>query len=157
MSGSGEFRAPVEEAGAAQTIEETADFAPRWDATGVVPVIASDAVSGEVLMLAYMNAEALALTLQTGLAHYWSRSRARIWKKGEESGNLQRVVEMRTDCDQDALWITVEVAGAGASCHTGRRSCFYRAVTADGGSVRLTQVSAERMFDPAVVYAGRRD
>jgi phosphoribosyl-AMP cyclohydrolase len=108
--------------------EEGTLFAPRFDADGLVPVVATAADTGEVLMLAYMNEEALARTIATGEAHYWSRSRGRLWRKGEESGNTQRVVELRTDCDQDALWLKVETGGAGANCHTGRKSCFYRAV-----------------------------
>jgi len=134
--------------------EEGSVFAPRFDAEGLVPVVATSAKTGEVLMLAYMNSEALARTIETGEAHYWSRSRGRLWRKGEESGNSQRVVEMRTDCDQDAIWLKVETAGAEAACHTGRRSCFYRAVPlgAPGGGVSLSFVDAERQFDPEAVY-----
>jgi phosphoribosyl-AMP cyclohydrolase len=132
--------------------EEGTVFAPRFDAEGYLPVIVTAAKSGEVLMLAYMNEEALARTIETGEAHYWSRSRGRLWRKGEESGNTQRVVEMRTDCDQDAIWLKVETEGAGAACHTGRRSCFYRAVPLDGGAVSLSFVDAERQFDPEAVY-----
>ncbi len=135
--------------------EEGTIFAPRFDADGLVPVVATSAETGEVLMLAYMNAEALARTIETGEAHYWSRSRARLWRKGEESGNAQRVVEMRTDCDQDAIWLLVEMTGAGAACHTGRRSCFYRAVSlgkTTGGGVTLSFVETERQFDPEAVY-----
>jgi phosphoribosyl-AMP cyclohydrolase len=127
-------------------------FAPRFDAEGYLPVIVTAAKSGEVLMLAYMNAEALARTIETAEAHYWSRSRGRLWRKGEESGNTQRVVEMRTDCDQDAIWLKVEAEGAGAACHTGRRTCFYRAVPLGGGAVSLSFVDAERQFDPEAVY-----
>ena len=134
--------------------EEGTVFAPRFDAEGLVPVVATSAKTGEVLMLAYMNADALARTIETGEAHYWSRSRGRLWRKGEESGNSQRVVEMRTDCDQDAIWLKVETAGAEAACHTGRRSCFYRAIPlgAPGGGVSLSFVDAERQFDPEAVY-----
>src|SRR5689334_24054578 len=89
-----------------------------------MPVIVTSAETGEVLMFAYMNEEALARTIETGEAHYWSRSRGGLWRKGEVSGNTQRVVEMRTDCDQDAIWLKVEMTGAEASCHTGRRTCF---------------------------------
>ena len=109
-------------------VESGLAFAPRFDADGLIPAIVTDAASGEVLMLAWMNAEALATTLQTRIGHFWSRSRAKLWKKGEESGNLLRVLGMRTDCDQDALWLQVEVEGAGVACHTGERSCFYRSV-----------------------------
>ena len=102
--------------------EEGTVFAPRFDADGLLPVVATSAKTGEVLMFAYMNAEALARTIETGEAHYWSRSRGRLWRKGEESGNTQRVVEMRTDCDQDAIWLKVEQQGKDAACHTGRKS-----------------------------------
>lgn len=106
-------------------------FTPRFDANGLVPAIVTDAKSGEVLMFAWMNATALAATLKTGTAHFWSRSRKRIWKKGEESGNVLEIVEMATDCDQDVLWLRVSVAGDGVACHTGARSCFYRSITSD--------------------------
>ena len=99
---------------------------PKFDADGLIPAIVTDAASGEVLMLAWMNAEALAVTLETRIGHFWSRSRAKLWKKGEESGNLLEVSEVRTDCDQDAIWLKVAVAGKGVACHTGERSCFYR-------------------------------
>jgi phosphoribosyl-AMP cyclohydrolase len=135
--------------------EEGAVFAPRFDADGLIPVVATSAATGEVLMFAYMNAEALARTIETGQAHYWSRSRGRLWRKGEESGNTQRVVEMRIDCDQDAIWLKVEQQGIDAACHTGRKSCFYRAVplgAAPGGGVSLRFVDAERQFDPQAVY-----
>ncbi len=99
---------------------------PKWDASGLITGVVTDAASGTVLMVAHLNAEALALTQSTGEAHFWSRSRGRIWRKGEESGNVLRVVELRIDCDQDALWIIA--APAGPACHTGAQSCFYRAV-----------------------------
>ena len=124
MSKASVFPAPVSKTES----EEGTVFAPRFDADGLLPVVATSAKTGEVLMLAYMNAEALARTIETGEAHYWSRSRGRLWRKGEESGNTQRVVEMRTDCDQDAIWLKVEQQGADAACHTGRKTCFYRAV-----------------------------
>lgn len=135
--------------------EEGTVFAPRFDAHGLLPVVATSASTGEVLMFAYMNEDALARTIETGEAHYWSRSRERLWRKGEESGNTQRVVEMRTDCDQDAIWLKVEQQGVDAACHTGRKSCFYRAVplgVAPGGGVSLRFVDAERQFDPGEVY-----
>jgi phosphoribosyl-AMP cyclohydrolase len=112
-------------------------LAPRFDASGLVTAVVTDAGDGKPLMVAHMNEEALRLTLETGIAHYWSRSRRTLWRKGETSGNFQRVVEMRVDCDQDALWLKVEVAGDGATCHTGRRSCFYRVVLTDGAEPRL--------------------
>lgn len=108
-------------------IETTLRLEPRFGADGTIPAVATDAVTGEVLMLAYMNAEALERTLETGVAHYWSRSRGELWRKGETSGHEQHVVELRVDCDQDAVWMRVEVDG-GISCHTGHRSCFYRVV-----------------------------
>jgi phosphoribosyl-AMP cyclohydrolase len=135
--------------------EEGPVFAPRFDADGLLPVVATSAATGEVLMFAYMNAEALARTIETSEAHYWSRSRGRLWRKGEESGNTQRVVEMRIDCDQDAIWLKVEQQGKDAACHTGRKSCFYRAVPLGaplGGGVSLRFVDAERQFDPQAVY-----
>lgn len=110
-------------------LEEGKAFTPKFDAAGLVTAVVTDAADGTVLMVAHMNAEALALTLDTGIAHYWSRSRKSLWKKGETSGNVQQVVDMRVDCDQDAVWLRVNVAGDGATCHTGRRSCFYRTVT----------------------------
>lgn len=113
--------------------EEGAIFAPRFDADGLVTAVVADAGDGTVLMVAHMNAQALSLTLRTGVAHYWSRSRQALWKKGETSGNLQRVVQVLTDCDQDAVLLRVNVEGDGETCHTGRRSCFYRSVDRDGG------------------------
>jgi phosphoribosyl-AMP cyclohydrolase len=150
VSNTPRFPAPLDKSES----EEGAVFAPRFDADGFVPVVVTSAKTGEVLMLAYMNEEALARTIDTGEAHYWSRSRGRLWRKGEESGNTQRVVEMRTDCDQDAIWLKVETAGAGAACHTGRRTCFYRAVKlgASKGGIALSFVEAERQFDPETAY-----
>ena len=136
-------------------IEEGTAFAPKFDADGLISVVATSAETGEVLMLAYMNEEALLRTIETGEAHYWSRSRGALWRKGEVSGNTQRVVEMRTDCDQDAIWLKVEMAGAEACCHTGRRSCFYRALpvgTAPVGGLSLRFIDAERQFDPDSTY-----
>ncbi len=106
-------------------------------------------------MVAHMNAEALALTLETGIAHYFSRSRGQIWKKGETSGNLQDVRELRTDCDQDAVWLKVSVRGQDATCHTGRRSCFYRSAAMKDGSPVLTIVDDHRHFDPEKVYGDK--
>lgn len=134
------------------TLEEGSTLSPRFDAHGLVTVIAVDAADGAVLMLAHMNAEALALTLETGIAHYWSRSRNQLWKKGETSGNLQHVEELRVDCDQDAVLLTVRVAGHDATCHTGRRSCFYRRAERGGdGSIRLVTDSSPR-FEPEAIY-----
>jgi phosphoribosyl-AMP cyclohydrolase len=135
-------------------IEEGTAFTPKFDADGLLAVVVTSAETGEVLMLAHMNGEALARTLQTGEAQFWSRSRKRLWRKGEESGNTMRVVEMRTDCDQDALWLKVEMGGAEACCHTGRKSCFYRAVPVGkgGAGISLTFVDAEKLFDPEKVH-----
>lgn len=117
--------------------DETTAFAPKFDAGGLITAIAQDAGSGEILMLAHMNAQALRLTLETGIAHYWSRSRNSLWKKGETSGNMQRVHEVRVDCDQDAVLLKVSVEGDGKSCHTGRTGCFYRRIVASGGETTL--------------------
>jgi phosphoribosyl-AMP cyclohydrolase len=119
-------------------LEEGAVLSPRFDANGLVTAVVTDAGDGELLMVAHMNRQALAMTLATGVAHYWSRSRETLWKKGETSGNIQRLVELRTDCDQDALWLKVEVEGDNATCHTGRKSCFYRKVELEGGDARLS-------------------
>ena len=132
-------------------IEEGLTFSPKFDASGLVTVVATDAASGDVLMVAHMNDEALRKTIASGEAWYYSRSRKSLWKKGETSGHVQRVIEMRMDCDQDAVWIRVEQQGEGA-CHTGRRSCFYRAVTNADGSAKLSFVDAGKTFDPAKVY-----
>lgn len=117
-----------------RTLEEGAVFSPRFDAQGLVTAVVTDAGDGTLLMVAHMNAEALGKTLETGTAHFWSRSRGKLWKKGETSGNTLSVMSMRTDCDQDAVWLAVQVAGDGVTCHTGRRSCFYRAVAIENGA-----------------------
>jgi phosphoribosyl-AMP cyclohydrolase len=143
------FNAPSEEK---SELEDAGDFTPRFDDRGLITAIVTDARDGELLMVAHMNAQALALTIQTGTAHYFSRSRGKLWKKGETSGNLQIVKEMRTDCDQDAIWLKVEVAGHDATCHTGRRSCFYRTVTLKDGKPMLEIVDDDRHFDPKDVY-----
>ncbi|MGE0063574.1 MAG: phosphoribosyl-AMP cyclohydrolase [Xanthobacteraceae bacterium] len=138
--------------GSISEIEEGRAFAPKFDSDGLVTAVVTDASSGDVLMVAHMNAEALAKTIESGEAWYFSRSRKKLWKKGEISGHVQRVVELRTDCDQDALWLKVEQAGEGA-CHTGRRSCFYRAVPlGKAGSVTLEFRDADKAFDPKAVY-----
>jgi phosphoribosyl-AMP cyclohydrolase len=131
-------------------IEEGLKFQPRFDAAGLVTCVATDAGSGEVLMVAHMNEEALRKTIVSGEAWYYSRSRKSLWRKGETSGHVQRVVEMRLDCDQDAIWIRVEQTGA--ACHTGRHSCFYRKIEAGEGGAQLTFVDADRQFDPKAVY-----
>ena len=116
------------ERGTNDDIERGLQLQPKFDADGLIPAIVTDAASGQVLMFAWMNAEALALTLESRLGHFWSRSRGRLWKKGEDSGNLLDVVELLVDCDQDALWLKVHVRGKGVACHTGAPSCFYRSV-----------------------------
>jgi phosphoribosyl-AMP cyclohydrolase len=131
------------------TLEEGSVFAPRFDAHGLLTAIAVDHKTSEVLMVAHMNAEALSRTLETGEAHYYSRSRKALWRKGETSGEVQKLVEMRTDCDQDAILIVVEQTGRGAACHTGRVSCFYRTVTPTG---TLRDAGVPVRFDPAEVY-----
>ncbi|MDB5554284.1 MAG: phosphoribosyl-AMP cyclohydrolase [Rhizobium sp.] len=133
-------------------LEEGAAFTPKFDAHGLITAVVSDAGDGAILMVAHMNAEALALTLETGIAHYYSRSRKSLWKKGETSGNLQTVTEILVDCDQDALLLKVTVGGHAATCHTGRRSCFYRAVQVENGATQLKPVDEYRHFDPAEVY-----
>ena len=118
-------------------LEEGIAFTPRFDADGLIACVTKDASDGQILMLAYMNAEALRLTLETGVAHYWSRSRQTLWRKGDTSGQVQKITEIRTDCDQDALLLTVEPGGNGGACHTGRRSCFYRKVAIGGDKATL--------------------
>ena len=137
--------------GAAAELEEGVRLTPKFDVNGLVTCVTTDAASGDVLMVAHMNAEALAKTVATSEAWYFSRSRRALWRKGETSGHIQRVVEIRVDCDQDAVWLKVEqVAGA---CHTGRHSCFYRAVPLGqkGGAMKL-EFRDERVFDPKAVY-----
>jgi phosphoribosyl-AMP cyclohydrolase len=114
-------------------LEEGDVFTPRFDGNGLIVCVTTDADTGAVLMVAYMNHEALRRTIETGIAHYWSRSRNSLWRKGDTSGQVQTVQEIRTDCDQDALLLKVSVGGDGNSCHTGRKSCFYRRVSTPGG------------------------
>ena len=113
-------------------LEDGLEFKPRFDGNGLIPAIVTDAKDGAVLMLAYMNEEALRLTRETGEAHFWSRSRKSLWRKGATSGETQRVVDIRIDCDQDAILLTVSLQGKGVACHTGRRSCFYRRLGKNG-------------------------
>ncbi|MBV8837765.1 MAG: phosphoribosyl-AMP cyclohydrolase [Alphaproteobacteria bacterium] len=146
------------ERGSTGEVEEGSALAPKFDADGLVTCVATDAASGDVLMVAHMNAEALARTIESGEAWYFSRSRQRLWRKGESSGHVQRVIETRVDCDQDAIWIKVRQEGPGA-CHTGRRSCFYRAVPlgkAPGKSLVLEFREPEKAFDPNAVYADKK-
>ena len=138
-----------------EQVEEGLVLAPRIDEDGLLPCVTTDNSAGDVLMLGYMNEEALTQTILTGEAHYWSRSRQCLWHKGATSGLTQTVVDLRIDDDQDAIWLRVNVAGSGASCHVGYRSCFYRSVevgNAPGGPVQLTFTESERTFDPGEVY-----
>lgn len=132
----------------ASDLDETDEFRPRFDALGLIAAIVTDAGDGTLLMVAHMNAEALRLTLETGTAHFWSRSRNALWKKGETSGETLEVSEILTDCDQDVLQLKVTAKGRGAACHTGRRSCFYRRIEAG----KLVFTDNDRLFDPATVY-----
>lgn len=146
------------EPGTTAEVEGGSALTPRLEA-GVLAAVATDVDSGEVLMLAWMNAEALATTIATGEAHFWSRSRQRLWRKGEESGNTLEVVEMRTDCDQDAIWMKVRMRGVKAACHTGHRTCFYRVIPVGQGAGSavappLVPAGTPRLFDPATVYTG---
>lgn len=139
--------------GAKTELEEGSDFSPKFDHDGLIPAMAIDATTREPLMLAYMNAESLRRTLEIGEAVYWSRSRQEYWHKGATSGHTQRIVEIRTDCDQDALILVVDQIGAGA-CHTGRESCFYRKVIAGTAESKptLEPLSHTKTFDPNSVY-----
>lgn len=136
-----------------EQVEEGPLLAPKFSADGLIPVVTTDAASGEVLMMGVMTPEALRRTIETGEAHYWSRSRQCLWHKGATSGLVQKVVEIRIDDDQDAIWLRVEIAGD-ASCHVGYRSCFYRAVPlhAEARPVELTFTETEKAFDPVAVY-----
>lgn len=137
-----------------EQVEEGNDLAPKFDAQGLIPCVTTDFRSGEVLMVAAMNREALRRSIETGEAHYWSRSRQQLWHKGATSGLVQKVTEMRIDDDQDCVWLRVEIKG-GASCHVGYRSCFYRKVPvgverAKGTALEFTE--HEKTFDPKAVY-----
>lgn len=140
---------PFAPRGTKEEIEEGASFSPKFDADGLITAVTTDAKTGDLLMVAWMNAEALARTVETGEAWYWSRSRNELWHKGDTSGQIQTVVELRTDCDQDTVWLKVDVAGNGGCCHVGYRSCFYRRVPRqelkEGESVRLEPVGAEKL------------
>ncbi len=138
-----------------EQVEEGLALAPKFDADGLIPCVTTDANTGEVLMVGYMNGEALEKSIETGEAHYWSRSRQCLWRKGATSGLIQQIVEMRIDDDQDAVWLRVQTAGSGASCHVGYRSCFYRSVElggSSGESARLLFTESQKSFDPMDVY-----
>lgn len=128
---------PFAPRGTTAEIEGGEALSPKFDADGLLTAVVTDAGTGVVLMLAHMDVQALRLTLETGTAHFFSRSRARLWKKGEESGNTLTVLEMRVDCDQDAIWLRVRVEGGGVACHTGARSCFYRRIARSEGGERV--------------------
>ena len=138
-----------------EQVEEGDELAPKFDANGLIPVVTTDISSGELLMMGYMNQDAFSKTVETGEAHYWSRSRACLWHKGATSGLIQKVMEMRIDDDQDTVWLRVEVNG-GASCHVGYRSCFYRSIplgrVQPGETVKLHYHESEKVFDPQEIY-----
>lgn len=138
-----------------EQVEEGSELAPKFDENGLITVVTTEADTGHVLMVGYMNEEALKLTIQTGEAHYYSRSRQVLWRKGATSGLVQKVVDLLIDDDQDAVWLKVEVAGSGASCHVGYRSCFYRSVPVGDDSAaepHLVYREEEKTFDPKDVY-----
>ena len=137
---------------ASTDVEEGLTLQPKFDSAGLVTCVTTDAATGMLLMVAHMNSEALSRTIATGDAWYFSRSRNALWRKGEASGQVQRVVEMRVDCDQDAVWLRVEQQGA--ACHTGRASCFYRRIV-PGKDSALELVDGEKLFDPAKVYGAK--
>ena len=141
---------PVAQRTSLEHVEEGSVLAPKFDGEGLITCVTTDATSGELLMVGYMNADALQRTLESGEAHYFSRSRQVLWHKGATSGLTQTVVEVRIDDDQDAVWLRVRVAGNGASCHVGYRSCFYRAVDVPSGALRFVETT--KTFDPVAVY-----
>jgi phosphoribosyl-AMP cyclohydrolase len=138
-----------------EQVEEGDTLSPKFDVDGLIVCVTTAAKTGEVLMVGYMNQEALEKTIETGEAHYWSRSRQVLWHKGATSGLVQKVTEMRIDDDQDAVWIAVQVSGNEASCHVGYRSCFYRQVptgTSPASPIKLDYKESEKVFDPKDVY-----
>ncbi len=138
-----------------EEIEEGTLLCPKFDENDLIPCTTTDSVTGEVLMIGFMNPEALSKTIETGEAYYFSRSRKEIWHKGSVSGLKQNIVEMRIDDDQDSIWISVDVEGYGASCHVGYKSCFYRSIplkTEVNKELKLEKKDEEKLFDPEVVY-----
>jgi phosphoribosyl-AMP cyclohydrolase len=138
-----------------EQVEEGTELAPKFDENGLLPCVTTSAKTGEVLMLGYMNREALTKTIETGEAHYWSRSRNILWHKGSNSGFIQKVKDLRIDDDQDSVWLAVELVGLEASCHVGYRSCFYRSIPTAGerkGGSSLIFREEEKTFDPVEVY-----
>lgn len=134
MNSNNQFAPP----GDKNALETGTSLTPKFDADGLLPAVVTDVASGDVLMLAYMNEEALRRTISTGQAHFWSRSREELWLKGETSGNILQVVELRTDCDQDTIWVKARISGDQVACHTGKVSCFYRVITEEDGKILLT-------------------
>ena len=146
---------PFAERTTVEQVEEGAKLAPKFDDRGLIPAVTTDFESGELLMHGFMNEEALRRTIETGEAHYYSRSREAVWHKGATSGLVQNIVEMRIDDDQDCVWLRVRVGGNGASCHVGYRSCFYRSLPTGAlpdAPVTLTFEETEKVFDPLAVY-----
>ena len=135
-----------------EEVEEGTTFSPKFDKDGLIPVVTTEADTGTLLMVGFMNEEALGLTIETKEAHYWSRSRNILWKKGQTSGLIQRVEELKVDDDQDALWLRVKVGGSGASCHVGYHSCFYRSLPLGNVANDLVYTENEKTFDPNEVY-----
>jgi phosphoribosyl-AMP cyclohydrolase len=135
-----------------KNIEETNDFTPRFDANGLITAVAQDAKSGQILMVAYMNAEALKQTIETGLATYYSRSRKRLWRKGEQSGHIQKVEQILVDCDQDCIVLKVSVEAG--QCHVGYQSCFYRAIKGD--NTKQLEFIAEKTYDTEKTYGDKK-
>ena len=140
-------------------VEEQLELAPKFNEDGLLPVVTTCSKTSEVLMVGYMNEEALSLSILSGEAHYWSRSRRSIWHKGATSGLTQRIIQIRIDDDQDSLWLSVDVQGSGASCHVGYRSCFYRSLPlgpiANGKKIEMKFEEKEKSFNPKVVYKGQ--
>ncbi len=135
-----------------EEVEEGTTFSPKFDKDGLIPVVTTEADTGTLLMVGFMNEEALGLTIETKEAHYWSRSRNILWKKGQTSGLIQHVEELKVDDDQDALWLRVKVDGSGASCHVGYHSCFYRSLPLGNVANDLVYTESEKTFDPNEVY-----
>ncbi|MBL1421199.1 MAG: phosphoribosyl-AMP cyclohydrolase [Alphaproteobacteria bacterium] len=138
-----------------EQVEEAHDLAPKFDADGLITVVTTDDKTGDVLMLGYMNRDALIKSIETGEAHYWSRSRQVLWHKGATSGLVQKIVDLRIDDDQDAIWMKVDVSGSGASCHVGYMSCFYRSIptgNAPTEELKLIYREDSKTFDPKEVY-----
>jgi phosphoribosyl-AMP cyclohydrolase len=138
-------------------VEEQLELAPKFNEDGLLPVVTTCSKTNEVLMVGYMNEDALSLSILSGEAHYWSRSRRSIWHKGATSGLTQRIIQIRIDDDQDSLWLSVDVQGSGASCHVGYRSCFYRSIDLKNGEVSLKFEEKEKVFDPEIVYKGKEN